>query len=120
MNITASEQVIMLDIDNTLVMSGEEEDHGAMAIRHPNTGQTLYVRPHLPHIRVVKERYARGAKIFAWSHGGYAWAAAVISLLGLDEYIHHVMSKPVMYIDDSNPESILGTRLYMREDDPYR
>lgn len=118
--INASEQNIMLDTDNTLIVPGTIEEHEVIELRHPNTGQRLYIKPHSPHVRVVRERHARGAKIYARSHGGYAWAAAVIAALELEECIYHVMSKPVMYIDDSQPESILGSRLYMREDDPYR
>jgi len=69
--------------------------------------------PHNGHIKILKDRKARGSFIVVWSAGGYAWANAVVKALGLEEYVDLVMTKPHAYVDDKQAAEIMGERIYL-------
>jgi FMN phosphatase YigB (HAD superfamily) len=121
MKTVVSEQIIMWDCDQTLIMwekpirKGQKSVH----ITCPYSGKQETLRVHQPHIKILKDRHARGATNVVWSAGGYQWAAAVVKALGLTPYVSLVMSKPVMFVDDKPAASILGEHLYLDVDANY-
>ncbi len=120
MKVINNEQLIMIDVDDTLVMWGKvKKGKKAIAITSPYDGTQEILRPHKGHIKILKDRKARGACIVVWSHGGYRWAEAVVKALKLESYVDYCASKPFMYIDDTEAENILGERLYLGPDSNY-
>lgn len=120
MKVIKNEQLVMIDCDDTLVMWGSEnQDYRIVNITDPYDGKPVTLRAHAGHIKVLKDRKARGSFIVVWSAGGYMWAEAVVKALGLEEYVDIVSSKPFMYIDDREAADILGERLYLGKDSKY-
>lgn len=112
--IVNKESTIFVDCDDTLVMWGKaKEGEKVIAITNPHDGTQDYLRPHQGHIRVLKDRKARGSYIVVWSAGGFAWANAVVKALGLESYVDLIMTKPHMYIDDKKADAIMGEHLYI-------
>lgn len=120
MNVIKNEMPIYFDVDETLIVWGKiKRGQKVVAVTDPYGGSVNYVRPHLGHIKVLKDRHARGAFITVWSAGGYRWAEAVVKALGLTNHVHQIMSKPFMYVDDKEAHEILGERLYLGLDSTY-
>lgn len=120
MKVIKSEMNIYVDVDDTLVIWGKPApDERVIAIKDPYDGTEHYLRPHAGHIKVLKDRKARGAVVHVWSASGYKWAEAVVCALGLQEYVDYVQSKPVLYIDDLEAHEILGERLYLGKNSAY-
>lgn len=121
MNTITNEQVIFVDVDDTLIVWGKvKKGQKTISIINPySNNEENFVRPHLGHIRVLKDRKARGAYIVVWSAGGHKWAEAVVKALGLTDHVNLIMSKPIMYIDDKKADEILGERLYLGIDSTY-
>lgn len=120
MIVVDTESIIYFDVDDTLVMWGMADDHpGLINIPSPHYGTKNMVVPHPGHIKVLKDRKARGSRIVVWSAGGFAWAEAVVKALGLEQYVDFVMSKPHMYVDDKLASEFMGERLYIPYGDGY-
>ena len=120
MKVISQESTIFIDVDNTLVMWGKAKKHEKVVmVTCPYSAQQEVLRPHKGHIKVLKDRHARGSFIVVWSAGGYQWANAVVKALGLEQHVDLVMSKPHMYIDDKKAKGILGERLYIPYGDDY-
>ena len=117
MIIVDNESVIFCDVDDTLIMWGKEKDR--IEVIEPLYGEPTLVTPHKGHIKILKDRKARGSKIIVWSSGGYRWAAAVVKALNLEEYVDFVMTNPIAYIDDKEPYDIMGQRIYLPFDEGY-
>jgi hypothetical protein len=118
--VIASEQVIMWDVDQTLVIHGSvPKGAKCVLITCPYSGKQEYLRVHEAHVKIVRDRHARGATNIVWSHGGYRWAQAVVQALGLEPYVAQIMSKPCMWVDDSSAKSVLGTHMYIPINDNY-
>lgn len=115
MKIISQESTVFCDVDDTLVMWGFKAKKGQklVAITNPHDGTQEYFATHPGHIKVLKDRKARGSFIVVWSSGGYAWANAVVKALGLEQYVDLVMTKPHLYMDDKQPSEIMGERLYI-------
>lgn len=113
--VVEKESTIFIDCDDTLVMWGIKPKKGEKLIQitNPNTGEQNYLAPHLGHIKVLKDRKARGSFIVVWSAGGYKWAKAVVNALELKSHVDIVMTKPHMYIDDKKAEEFMGEHLYI-------
>lgn len=115
-----NEQCIYFDVDDTLVMWGKiTEGQKAIHVTCPYDKSQETLRPHPGHIKVLKDRKARGAHITVWSHAGYRWAEAVVRALGLTEYVDVCATKPCMYVDDKQAHEILGERLYIDPNSHY-
>lgn len=120
MKIIESEQLVFCDVDDTLVMWGKaKKGEKVIVVTNPYGKEQNYVRPHVGHIRILKDRKARGAHIVVWSAGGHKWAEAVIKALKLEQYVDTVMSKPLMYIDDKKAKDIMGEHLYLPYESGY-
>lgn len=115
MKIVDIESTIFVDCDDTLVMWGIKAKKGQklIAITNPHDGTQDYLAPHKGHIKILKDRKARGSHIVVWSAGGFAWAAAVVKALGLESYVDQVMTKPHAYIDDKYAAEFMGERIYL-------
>lgn len=120
MQVIRNEMLLKIDVDDTLVIWGKiKRGEKAVAVTDPYSGEQVYLRPHQGHIKVLKDRKARGAHITVWSAGGYLWAQAVVKALNLEKYVDVCSSKPIMYIDDKEAHEILGERLYLGIDNKY-
>ncbi len=120
MKVVSQESIIVIDVDNTLIMWGKaKRGEKAVHVTNPYDHKQETLRLHKGHIKVLKERHARGSYIIVWSAAGYQWANAVIRALGLEQYVDQIMTKPQMYIDDKQAHEILGERLYIPYGDDY-
>jgi len=118
--IVTNECLIFVDVDDTLVMWGKaKKGEKVVAITSPYDNGQIFVKPHKGHIKILKDRHARGAHIIVWSAGGYKWAQAVVKALGLESHVNLIMSKPFMYIDDKKAEDFMGEHLYLDYQDKY-
>ncbi len=111
MIIIKNEQVIMVDVDETLVMWRGDKFNLTVTCPYSGYGKNL-VKNH-GNIKVLKDRKARGSTIVVWSAGGHAWAEAVVKALELEEYVDYIMSKPIGYVDDKTADKILGEHIYI-------
>ncbi len=122
MKVNKSEQVICVDIDDTLIIWGEfdKSKHKFIIVVDPHTGKHLELRVHEPHLKIIESRLVRGALLIVWSAGGYAWAEAVLQGLYLqyNESIH-VYSKPIAYVDDKKANEWMGDHIYLHPDSTY-
>ena len=116
MKVINIESAIFTDVDDTLVMwkeaeTAKVEDMVCVKCPHYNTEQWLV--PHKGHIKILRDRKARGSFIVVWSAGGFAWAEAVVKALELEQYVDLIMTKPHAYIDDKQAAEIMGERIYI-------
>jgi FMN phosphatase YigB (HAD superfamily) len=121
MIIVDKESTIFVDVDDTLVMWGVKAKKGQRLIQitDPYSNEQLYLLPHAGHIKVLKDRKARGSCIIVWSAGGYKWAKKVVEALKLTDYVDLVMTKPHMYIDDKPASEFMQERLYLSHESGY-
>lgn len=120
MQVIKNETNIYFDCDDTLIIWGKiKKGEKCIAITDPYDGAQHLLRPHIGHIKVLRDRKARGATIHVWSANGWQWAQAVVYALGLQECVDYVQSKPTMYVDDLQAHEILGERLYLGKDSAY-
>lgn len=121
MKVISQESTVFVDCDDTLVMWGVKARKGEklVAVTNPHDGSQSYLAAHLGHIKVLKDRKARGSYVVVWSAGGYAWANSVVKALGLEPYVDLVMTKPHMYIDDKKAEEFMGEHLYIPYESGY-
>lgn len=122
MRITQNEQVIFTDIDDTLVLHDVERFKHLphITIDDPYCGTKRVLAYHPAHVRLLEERFLRGAHIKAMSAGGYAWAAAVIKSIGLDNMVAEALSKPIAILDDLPIEQALGRTMYLDPNSPWK
>jgi FMN phosphatase YigB (HAD superfamily) len=119
MTVINAEDVILFDVDNTLALwdSNFNEPHeDAVAITNPYSGETVYLRPHKVHIRIMKEYKGRGFTNVVASAGGVLWAEAVVKAFGIEQYVDLVMTKPNRHFDDKDKkEDIIGVRIFFED-----
>lgn len=116
-----NESPVFFDVDSTLIMWKKiSSDEDTVKIVHPYSGETTIHSWHKPHVKILRDRKARGAFVVVWSAGGNAWAEAVVKALGLEDCVDLVMTKPVLYVDDRPAEEWMGERLYLPFDSEYR
>lgn len=121
MTILKSEQLACFDCDDTLVMHRTiKATDRVVAVTNPHSGEQYYLAVHQPHVRILKERKARGATILVWSQGGWAWAEAVVKALELQDYVDIVCSKPALYVDDKPASQWMEFHTYLKEDSAYK
>ena len=121
MLVVKSEQIVCVDVDQTLIIwSKLKKSHKIATITCPYTGKQEYLRIHEPHVKILKDRLARGATVIVWSANGYKWAQAVLKALNISHDRVHVYSKPVMYIDDKVATDWMGEHVYIDPDSEYK
>jgi hypothetical protein len=106
-----SEQVVMWDCDETLVMHYEEDK--ILDIVCPYDGKFIAVAIHQKHVQLLKDHKARGFYNVVWSAHGFAWAEAVVKALELEPYVDICMSKSCKFIDDLPANEVLVNRVYL-------
>ena len=98
-------KTVCFDVDNTLIMwikPGETVPEGAKTVTLYDElapeGRTFY--PHTKHIERIKDLKNKSQLVVVWSATGVNWAEKIVRLLGLEEYVDLVMSKPDQLYDD--------------------
>jgi hypothetical protein len=120
----ANESNIFFDCDDTLVLWDKPDNIPVdsvdrLDIMCPYEGRPLCVYRHNPHIKLLINHAARGSHITVWSASGYQWAEAVVKALGLEPYVHVIMSKPRAHVDDLPASEWMGERIYLQPDSPW-
>jgi len=100
MKVTENDNIITVDVDDTLVIWNIPAGREGECVLFNNFGYAEWLLPHQAHIRLLKQFKVRGHYIIVWSQGGYQWAKAVVEALGLTEWVDEVKTKPKWYIDD--------------------
>lgn len=114
MTVIKNEQVIMCDIDDTLIMWQKRKTGCAeVDVTCPHSGRKYTLPINFGNLKVLKDRKARGSTIIVWSAGGFAWAKAVVEAMKLQDHVDFIMSKPIGYIDDKSADKILGEHIYI-------
>lgn len=124
MKVIKSENLIVFDVDETLVCYPGKKDgvkfpSDNILVYDPYDGEYVARSAHKPHIKLLKNHKARGATILVWSQNGYEWAKAVVRALELDEFVDIIASKPRAYVDDLPSSEWMGPRIYMKPEDPF-
>jgi hypothetical protein len=118
MQVFENEQVMGVDIDDTLLMWSDkytQPHEGAIPVNDPYDGSVNYLVPNQRHIELVKKQKGRGFFIIAWSAAGCLWANSAIQALGLEPYVDIVLSKPQKYLDDTPAEKWMQ-RIYITDE----
>lgn len=117
MQIIKNENVVGVDIDNTLLLWKDASNPGDNKLPISYGGQTVYLTPHNYHVAIVRSWMERGYHVIVWSANGYQHALNALTALGFQETDKiQVMTKLCKHLDDSvNPGSIVGPRVF--EDD---
>lgn len=109
MKIIRSDQLLVCDVDGTIILWPSQAEllaanpDSLIAFEDPYDGATRQVLAHAPNIKILKDRKLRGCTVIVWSQSGYEWAAEAIRVLGLEQYVDYVASKPFMALDDLAP-----------------
>lgn len=123
MIVESRESTIWIDVDDTLVIWGKSPEEYPNGLWIPNPHyldeSPKYLVPHEGHIRILKDRKARGSAIIVWSAGGNLWAETIIKALGLEAYVDYIFTKPHAYIDDKTADEFMKERIYLPLDNPY-
>lgn len=106
---------VFFDCDDTLVMWSEAPCD--VYIQDPYSNGQLPLKKHKRHIKLLKDYKQRGYSVVVWSAGGAAWAEAVVNALELNEFVDYTMAKPLKYVDDLTAPDIMGTRIYLKDED---
>ena len=108
-----NEMICPFDVDETLVL--ERPVHSCShTIVNPYTGETEHRLVHEGHIKLMRHMHGRGRFIVVWSGNGVLWAKAVVEALGIQDYVHLVMTKPIAYVDDLPSNSWLNNQIYFK------
>lgn len=112
MNVIENENIVCIDVDDTLVIWNIPAGREAEAVLFNNFGFAEWLLPHHAHIKLLKQFKARGQMVIVWSQGGHQWAREVVKCLGLEKYVDIVMAKPKWIIDDL-PAAAWTKRTYL-------
>lgn len=121
--ILEKEIVVLVDTDNTIAKWSKKHNipgEGRIEFICPYSKEKIYLKPHLVHLRLIKQYKSRGYGVIVASKAGYAWSKEVVEKLGIEEYVDLIMTKPDKWVDDSDKaEDVIGCRVFLedREDD---
>lgn len=123
MKIIDSEQLICVDCDETLLLWDTpvtpDNEKNVVTFFDPYAGYQVSVLTHPAHIKIVKDRKARGATIILWSQSGYQWAMQTAKACGLLEHVDYCASKPIAIIDDKPAADWLQEQIYLKPTSKY-
>lgn len=124
MKILPNNNVVMCDIDSTLIMHVNPYHNDpwklVRVIDPLNPEQFISVARNEPMIRILREELHAGKLVVVWSQGRYEWAVAVLQALGIDHENIVVMSKPNVYLDDKPCTEWMGHRVYLEPTEIYK
>jgi len=103
----SGETWVYFDVDDTLVMWPKRKDPtfiSDVVIEDPYEPPKQYaLKKHERHIQELKDFAAKPkTKVVVWSKGGKPWAEEVIKVLGLEQYVSHIIQKPDTIYDDEH------------------
>lgn len=112
--ILESDNISFYDCDDTLVLWNNDyewgKDHeGTLEFHDPYFEERIInLKPNQITINHLKQQSVTGGRVVVWSAGGFAWAQEVVRVLGLEEYVDLILSKPKRYVDDLPCEEWMG------------
>lgn len=101
MKIITNPNVVMFDVDRTLIEPYEEHKHSLsdkITISTPSGNEDFVELKHVT--RILKRQHVQQHFIVVWSQGGDYWATVVLKALNLQDYVDLVITKPKWYHDD--------------------
>ncbi len=110
------EMVVTYDCDDTLVMWHKDIKDVNVNDPYGPVGSQIALKKHNKHIKLLKNHKAQGYFIIVWSAAGKLWADAVVEALDLKDYVDLTLAKPVKYVDDLPASEILGSRIYLSDE----
>jgi hypothetical protein len=118
MLVLEEDNISSFDVDGTLVIWPKNPNIPRIGtIEFVYGDEKVYLYPHKPHIRFLKNCSLRGDYVEVWSKNNFAWAKQVVEKLDLEKYVDIARSKPARHIDDKQTlEEIVGGRVYMEYD----
>lgn len=121
MKVIKNEHVVYVDVDDTLVLHNPPSgEYDYVDVKDPIENRVIRLAIHQPMVRLLKEEFSRGSYIIVWSRGGYQWAENVVSALNLQDYVHQVQTKPLVYMDDKDISEWLTYRIYLSPNEKYK
>lgn len=108
------ENVVAFDCDGTLILLHKNPN---LTIIDPYDGMEHHVRIHARHLKLLKDRRARGCWTVVWSANGKAWAQAVVNALKVQEFVCDVQAKPQAIVDDLTAEEVFPNRIFIKDYD---
>lgn len=104
-------RVAYIDVDDTIIQwNCSTVEAGHLLLQGPDT--SFIVRPIEQHITLIKELRTVGWQIVVWSQGGSDHAERVVKLLGIENLVDLIVSKPTVYVDDIPFEQQCIKRIY--------
>jgi hypothetical protein len=114
-----NEMVSCFDVDETLVLDRDPknrtEERSSIFVLSPYDGSFNFRIPHEKHIQLLKQMHGRGRFIVVWSGAGAQWARNAIEALELEPYVHMILTKPIVFVDDLPVEKWMNNRVYLGE-----
>lgn len=122
MTIIDNENIRPFDVDGTLIVPYDPNagQFTAAFVFDPVDNKTIKVTINQAMTRMIREEYHRGGYVIVWSRSGKEWATNVVRALGLQEYVHLVMSKPTVYFDDLPVGEWLKDRVFLPPTTRYK
>ncbi len=122
MQVLNTSNAVFFDIDGTLVREINRDDTtyvktlNGLSISHPlRDGESTRRILMGANIQLLRDMHARGRFIIVWSAGGYQWAESVVRALGLEQYVHLIIEKPIAYVDDLDASQFMGQRIFLHD-----
>lgn len=110
-----NEDVVWIDVDDTLVMWPDNPfQPGEGLLQFDQYNQTVWLKPNEKNIKLLKNYYERGYFVIVHSANGYNWASEVVTKLLLRSCVNMVFTKPMKYVDDLPAEEWMQ-RVYINE-----
>jgi hypothetical protein len=117
-DINYNEQIFGFDVDKTLVSARRShKGRDDIPVHNPYTNETVFVKPHVGHIDLLKEMKGRGRFVRVWSAAGVKWAVAVVQALKIEQWVDSVETKPLGIVDDKPASEWLSNIIYLDEDE---
>lgn len=115
MKINKNENVVLVDVDGTLIVPTGPDTALGVAITLDYYGIKKQALPHKAHIELLKSYKERGFFIRVHSNNGWKWAHEVVTKLCLNDYVDEIESKPCRFIDDELLASndVIGQRVFI-------
>lgn len=122
MKIVKSERITPFDVDSCLIYPNAPgtEDMPNTLIYDPVDQKYIELKYNPNMVRLLREEHERGSYIIVWSRSGWKWAKNAVIALGLEAYVNKVMSKPIVYFDDTEIQDWLKDRVYIEPSVVYK